>query len=695
MMAQEFRIGHGFDAHRLHRGRKLVLGGVMIPHSKGLVGHSDADVLLHALINALLGALRLMRRKGYKLVNADVTLIARQPKLAPYYSSMRKKVAMHIKIPERPVNIKAATTEKLCWIGSITWRKLLPLTFFVFVSLSANAAEISPTVSKATAPPWEKLSDQQIARLFFPKGKLHFSLRIEELPMLDPALFDGVAVNKVKRVVANFDNDPDDEMAVLIDYSTGMCNSCIGNVIFAILDRQAGKVRIAWRTEKGEAFGKQVANISTMKIITKDRFVELACTYDSSSIGTGRSYKKMKIVRWDGKRFAEIWSYDLEGYDGGNHGTPHDYLANVEFIDDQKGAKRIKVASLYTTRFHREEQRMQYNLTEEFAWSEKAQMYQSIKQQEVRYENGQTCVSYSKGAAKEESNCYGETAYERGSEYLRQGNYKLAIQAFNEALKLNPRSAKVYVSRGDAYSRTKDDEKAIADYTAALKIDRKSADAYQARGFLYLQKDQYGKAIDDYSKALEIIPKSTDAYFHRAGAYMRGGQYDEAISDYTRAASIAPGDPWNYIFRGTVYYEKGDYDKAISDYSKALEMKPLPGWAYYARGLAYWKKGQYDFALTDLRGDVEDPTLGGEHYYYRGRVYMDKRDYERAIAEFDKVRRTSPKKAEVYLYTAQAYERLGLPKKAIVMYRALIQSSSSGTNPLTEHARERIADLEK
>ncbi len=145
-MAKEFRIGHGFDAHRLRRGRKLVLGGVTIPHPKGLVGHSDADVLLHALINALLGAmgegdigahfpdhdprykgissvtlldtvLRLMRRKAFRLVNADVTLIAQEPKLAPYYGAMRKKVATHFKVPEQRVNIKAATTEKMGWIG--------------------------------------------------------------------------------------------------------------------------------------------------------------------------------------------------------------------------------------------------------------------------------------------------------------------------------------------------------------------------------------------------------------------------------------------------------------------------------------------------------------------------------------------------------------------------------------------------
>ena len=145
-MGQEFRIGHGFDAHRLRRGRKLVLGGVLIPYPKGLVGHSDADVLLHALINALLGALgegdigahfpdddprykgissvtlletvlRLMRRKAFRLVNADVTLIAQEPKLAPHYEAMRKKVAGQIKVPSQRINVKAATTEKMGWVG--------------------------------------------------------------------------------------------------------------------------------------------------------------------------------------------------------------------------------------------------------------------------------------------------------------------------------------------------------------------------------------------------------------------------------------------------------------------------------------------------------------------------------------------------------------------------------------------------
>jgi 2-C-methyl-D-erythritol 2,4-cyclodiphosphate synthase len=142
----DFRIGHGFDVHRFRRGRKLILGGVEIPYRMGLAGHSDADVLWHAVINALLGAmsegdiglhfpdtdprykgiastkmlqkvLRLMHQRGFKLINVDVTLIAQQPRLAPYYAAMRKAMARRFRIAENRISIKATTTEKLGWAG--------------------------------------------------------------------------------------------------------------------------------------------------------------------------------------------------------------------------------------------------------------------------------------------------------------------------------------------------------------------------------------------------------------------------------------------------------------------------------------------------------------------------------------------------------------------------------------------------
>lgn len=143
----DIRIGHGYDVHRLVEGRKLIMGGIEIPYVKGLLGHSDADVLLHAIMDALLGALglgdigkhfpdsdprysgidsallaahtyELMRTHGYAIGNIDATVIAQAPKLAPYLSAMKEKIAeiYHI-LPDR-VNIKATTEEKLGFTGA-------------------------------------------------------------------------------------------------------------------------------------------------------------------------------------------------------------------------------------------------------------------------------------------------------------------------------------------------------------------------------------------------------------------------------------------------------------------------------------------------------------------------------------------------------------------------------------------------
>jgi 2-C-methyl-D-erythritol 2,4-cyclodiphosphate synthase len=140
------RIGHGYDVHRLVEGRKLILGGVEIPYEKGLLGHSDADVLLHAISDALLGAaalgdigklfpdsdpaykdadsLMLLRKVnvklagvGYAPVNIDVTVIAQAPKLSPYIAKMREKIAFTLGIDIDAISIKATTEEGLGFSG--------------------------------------------------------------------------------------------------------------------------------------------------------------------------------------------------------------------------------------------------------------------------------------------------------------------------------------------------------------------------------------------------------------------------------------------------------------------------------------------------------------------------------------------------------------------------------------------------
>lgn len=141
-----FRIGQGFDVHQLTEGRPLIIGGITIPYEKGLLGHSDADVLLHTVSDACLGAIgegdigkhfpdtdpnfkdadsaklmehvwKLVKEKGYELVNADCTIIAQKPKMAPYIQQMRERIAVLLGATPEQINVKATTTEQLGFTG--------------------------------------------------------------------------------------------------------------------------------------------------------------------------------------------------------------------------------------------------------------------------------------------------------------------------------------------------------------------------------------------------------------------------------------------------------------------------------------------------------------------------------------------------------------------------------------------------
>ncbi|MBQ9439803.1 MAG: 2-C-methyl-D-erythritol 2,4-cyclodiphosphate synthase [Paludibacteraceae bacterium] len=145
-MSAKIRIGFGYDVHQLAEGRKLWLGGIEIHHSRGLLGHSDADVLIHALCDAILGAanmrdigfhfpdndpattgidskillkkvMELVRNAGYEFGNADITVCAEEPKLNPHIPAMQQCLAQVMGVPEEDISIKATTTEKLGFTG--------------------------------------------------------------------------------------------------------------------------------------------------------------------------------------------------------------------------------------------------------------------------------------------------------------------------------------------------------------------------------------------------------------------------------------------------------------------------------------------------------------------------------------------------------------------------------------------------
>lgn len=141
-----FRIGQGFDVHQLAEGRRLIIGGIEIPYEKGLLGHSDADVLLHTVADACLGAIgagdigkhfpdtdmefkdadsavllqrvwEFVKKEGYELGNLDCTIIAQKPKMAPHIEAMRTRIAELLEAAPEQINVKATTTEKLGFTG--------------------------------------------------------------------------------------------------------------------------------------------------------------------------------------------------------------------------------------------------------------------------------------------------------------------------------------------------------------------------------------------------------------------------------------------------------------------------------------------------------------------------------------------------------------------------------------------------
>lgn len=147
MSIPELKIGHGYDVHRLVEGRDLILGGIKIEHTKGLLGHSDADVLAHALMDALLGAMRagdigqlfpdtdpayegadsmvllsqvmqLVRKEGFELLDCDCTVAAQVPKLLPHRNAMRNRMAEVMGVSPDKVGVKATTTEGLGFVGT-------------------------------------------------------------------------------------------------------------------------------------------------------------------------------------------------------------------------------------------------------------------------------------------------------------------------------------------------------------------------------------------------------------------------------------------------------------------------------------------------------------------------------------------------------------------------------------------------
>jgi len=173
---------------------------------------------------------------------------------------------------------------------------------------------------------------------------------------------------------------------------------------------------------------------------------------------------------------------------------------------------------------------------------------------------------------------------ERGNTWSEKGEFDRAIEAFDEAIRLDPQDPWAYSFRGIAWGQKGEYDRAIDDFNEAIRLDPNYASAYNNRGIAWGQKGEYDRAIDDFSQAIRLDPQEPSAYYDRAVAWKHKGNHDRAIDDSNEVIRLDPECIWAYYSRGAAWGRKGQYDKAIADFNAAIRLDPQDPWGY--NGLA-------------------------------------------------------------------------------------------------------------
>ena len=198
-----------------------------------------------------------------------------------------------------------------------------------------------------------------------------------------------------------------------------------------------------------------------------------------------------------------------------------------------------------------------------------------------------------------------EQHFTRGKVLLDDKSYDAAINEYNEAIKINPKSSDSFAHRGEAFRKKQDFPRAVQDYTEAVRLNRQNYFALVNRAEVYCQLSDLDRAFSDFNEVVKQKPGYDFLYEKRGACYENRGMYDEAVNDYTKAITLDPEESWTYFRRALVYFLINQDEKAVADYTEVLRLTPNDYAAYANRGAAYQRMGKKSLAAADFQKSEE------------------------------------------------------------------------------------------
>lgn len=289
----------------------------------------------------------------------------------------------------------------------------------------------------------------------------------------------------------------------------------------------------------------------------------------------------------------------------------------------------------------------------------------------VNGDNRQTVQAYTQAIALNPND---EQAYNnRGGAYLRSGSLQQAILDFNKAIELAPTYLAAYLNRALYYGKIGKFEQAMLDYSKVIRLDANLAVIYCNRGTTLTEFGKIEQALQDFDKAIELDATEAGFFYNRGNTYSQLGNLQQAITDYNIALKLNPDFPAVYTNRGNAYSRLGDQSQAISDYSKAIEIAPNYAMPYYNRANIYADSGDIEQALLDLTKTIELNPNFASAYYHRGEIYGSIGKLNQAILDFHKVIELDPENSLALKNRGFAYASLGDHERAILDYNRVIE----------------------